>query len=193
VFEAVDTQHDWSAVISSSYDVLFESSASLLGGDQTNGLPPNWIGLTQDGSLVPLEVDGEDTTAYGYDAARAFWRVAMDLEWSGDGRARAFLEQAGFLRDQMEIKGYVNAVYAHDGKPIAEAASTVGVAGALAALSQLDPPSAESMYAGQILGGANRIGPSVSWGDPLDLYSQEWGWFATAMYARAMPNLWSAR
>ena len=43
--------------------------------------------------------------------------------------------------------------------------------------------------AGQVIGGAMRDG-GVFWNDPDDLYSQEWGWFATALYANALPDLW---
>ena len=190
VFAAADHTHDWPAVITSSYQVLFASAASPLDSSQTDGLPPDWVGLTPTGDLIPLETNAEDTTTYGYDAARTFWRVALDWQWSGDGRAQAFLQQAGFLRDQVAIKGYVSAVYAHDGTPLVETPSTVGDAGALGALMQLDPNAASSIYAGQLLGGISRGGDATVWGNPTDLYTQEWGWFATALYANAMPDLW---
>jgi hypothetical protein len=192
VFAVVDQDHDWTGVIDTSYDVLFGASASEITSIRSSGLPPNWIGLTDTGELVPIEVGNEDTTRYGSDAPRTFWRAALDLAWSGDGRAEAFLRQAGFLRDQVAIKGYVSAVYAHDGTPILESPTTVGTAGAFAALTLLDPHAAGSMYAGQILGGVNRSGRLVHWGDPTDLYTQEWAWFTGALYARAMPNLWDS-
>ncbi|MEA2638620.1 MAG: hypothetical protein QOF51_14 [Chloroflexota bacterium] len=192
VFQAADHTHDWQAVISSGYDVLFAASGSPLVSSQTDGLPPDWIGLTQEGDLIPLEMNAVETTQYGYDAARTFWRVALDLQWSGDGRARAFLEQAGFLRDQMAVRGYVSAIYAHDGTPLADTPSTVGDAGAIGALMQLDPNAAANIVANQLIGGAGRNDRDVFWGEPTDLYTQEWGWFATALYANAMPDLWGA-
>jgi len=192
VFAAVDPDHNWSGVVDTSYGVLFASSSALLGAGQSAGLPPDWVGLTSDGTLVPVDLGRGDTTSYGYDAARTYWRVALDAEWWHDGRAQTFLNNAGFLRDQVQTQGFVNALYAHDGTPQTSATSTVGDAGALAALQALDPSSAASLEAGQLLGGASRSSSQVAWGDPDDLYTQEWGWFGTALYAHALPNLWVA-
>jgi hypothetical protein len=82
------------------------------------------------------------------------------------------------------------AVYARDGTPIERAPSLVGTAGALAALQTLEPALAHKLFALQFVTGANRQADFVSWGDPTDLYAQAWGWFATALYADALPDLW---
>jgi hypothetical protein len=193
VFAAVDAGHDWAGLIDSSYRLLFAASSADLGSSQSAGLPPDWVGITPDGTLVPVDLARGDTTVYGYDAARAFWRVALDLEWWGDGRARTFLENGGFLRDQVSQQGFVSAVYAHDGTPAASTPSTVGDAGAIAALQVIDPAGAASLEASQILGGLGQSGGQVAWGDPMDMYTQEWGWFAAALYAHALPNVWVAQ
>jgi hypothetical protein len=83
-------------------------------------------------------------------------------------------------------------VYAHDGTLVRDEPSLVGSAGALAALLTLDPGAANAMYAGQILGRGERAGNELRWGEADDLYAQEWGWFATALYADALPDLWNA-
>lgn len=192
-FEGADPGHNWQAVIDSSYQVLFNASSATLGASQSDGLPPDWIGLTPSTTLTPIDLGKGQTTTYGYDAARSYWRVALDAQWSGDGRATAFLQQAGFLNDQMNTNGYVSAVYAHDGTPVEVNPSTVGDAGAVAAFGLINPGSASALYDGQILGGATRTtSGQVYWGSPTDLYSQEWAWFATALYANALPNLWNA-
>ncbi|HET7092082.1 MAG TPA: hypothetical protein VFI22_01355, partial [Thermomicrobiales bacterium] len=124
------------------------------------------------------------------DAARTYWRVALDLRWSNDGRADAFLRQAGFLRDEVRRKGAVSGVYSHDGKIIEAPPSISTMAGALAALLTLDPDAANTLYASQFVGLADDTGATIHWGDSGDLYTQEWGWFATALYAGATPDLW---
>ena len=106
------------------------------------------------GEPVPLRLEKGDTTRYGFDAARAYWRVALDLRWTGDGRARAYLSQAGFLRDEVQRKGEVSAVYARDGTIEERTPSVVGQAGALAALLTLDPPLAHKLYASRFVGSA---------------------------------------
>lgn len=199
VFAEVDPGHDWRGLIDTSYQVLFDASKSSLGGGQSAGLPPDWVGLEREtGALIPMQLSGEDTTRYGYDAARVYWRIALDQRWSGDGRAAAYLNQAGFLRDEVNRllgdgvnrKGQVSAVYGHDGTVVEEAPSLVGTAGALAALLTLDPGAANTLYARAIVGAVARDGGAVHWGDSDDLYAQEWGWFATALYSGALPDLW---
>jgi len=191
IFGDVDPGHDWAGLVSSSYQTLFDASKALLGGTQSSGLPPDWIGLDRaSGQLVPLHFTSADTTRYGYDAARTYWRVALDFRWSNDGRATAYLQQAGFLRDEVNRKGAVSAVYAHDGGVVEARPSMVSTAGAIAALLTLDPASANLLYANQILGNVGRDGTGVYWEDPNALYTQEWGWFATALYANALPDRW---
>ncbi len=56
--------------------------------------------------------------------------------------------------------------------------------------STLDPSSASALYAGQSSAAASIADGAAHWGDPNDLYAQEWGWFGTAMYANLLPDLW---
>ncbi|MEN9938695.1 MAG: hypothetical protein RLZZ387_5274 [Chloroflexota bacterium] len=193
VFAEADPAHDWLALVDTSYEVLFEASRSTLGAKRTTGLPPDWVGLERNGGeLVPLALEDKDTTQYGYDAARTYWRVALDGRWSGDGRSEAYLRQAGFLRDEVARKGEVSAIYARDGRIVEAAPSTVSDAGALAALLTLDPGAAHRLWSTRI-GSVTRDELGVVWGDPRDLYAQEWGWFGTALYADALPDLWHAK
>ena len=113
-----------------------------------------WGSTAPPASRCPCACRSGDTTRYGFDAARTYWRVALDLRWTGDGRARAYLSQAGFLRDEVERKGEVSAVYARDGTIEERTPSVVGQAGALAALLTLDPPLAHRLYAGRFVGAA---------------------------------------
>ena len=191
VFRQVDPTHDWQALIDSSYAALFEASAARLGADHSAGLPPDWFGIDRTtGEVVPLVLDQHATTNYGFDAARVYWRAALDWRWSQDGRAEAYLGQAGFLRDEVERAGVVGAVYGHDGSVVAGTPSAVSTAGALAALLTLDANAAAALYDEQLLGAGERVPAGLRWGGTGDLYAAEWGWFATALYADALPDLW---
>jgi endoglucanase len=194
VFQEADPEHDWRGVIDSGYATLFALSGATLGATRSSGLPPDWVGLdASTGNLSPLVLEGKpNTTEYGYDAARTYWRIAVDRDWSDDGRAATYLAQAGFLRDEVARKGAPSAVYAHDGSVVEEASSTVGIAGALGALSTLDPPAANGLYAAKVLGEV-QVGPAGAvWGNPDDVYEQAWGWFATALYAGRTVDVWHA-
>jgi len=191
IFREVDPGHNWQGVIDSGYQTLFAASSDPLGARQSSGLPPDWVGMNREtGALVALPFPSSDTTRYGYDAARTYWRVALDLRWSGDGRAQAYLQQAGFLRDEVNRKVAVSAVYAHDGSIILESPSMVSTAGAVAALLTLDPTAANALYAREVVGMVDHDRAGAYWDDPNALYTQEWGWFATALYSDAVPDLW---
>jgi endoglucanase len=194
VFNEVDPGRGWWELIGSSYRVIFESSEAALGNAGSAGLPPDWVGLDpQTGELVPVQLPtvAGDTTVYGYEAARTYWRLALDYRYVEDGRAESFLELAGFLADEIGNKGFVSAVYAKDGTVIEPNPSMVGMAGALAALLTHSPELGHELYVRHIRIEFERYpNNSISWGDPADLYTQEWGWFATALYADALPNLW---
>jgi endo-1,4-beta-D-glucanase Y/4-amino-4-deoxy-L-arabinose transferase-like glycosyltransferase len=192
IFQEVDPAHDWLGVIATGYEVLFRVAEAPFGRSESAGLPANWVGLDRnDGAFIPLWLDGQDRTRYGYDAARTYWRVALDLRWNDDGRARRYLELAGFLRDEVARKGYVSAVYEHDGAVVEDTPSAVSTAGAVAALLTLDPDAAHALHAAQTVGESGRTAAGVTWGNPNDIYAQAWGWFGTAFYADVLPNLWS--
>jgi hypothetical protein len=176
------------------YRLLFDNSAAPLEAERSSGLPPDWFGIDKTtGVVVALPPSGGATTHYGYDAPRTYWRLALDLRWNGDGRATAYLGQAGFLRDEVNRSGSVRAVYAHDGTVVQDRPTIVGVAGAVAALLTLDPSAANTLYASQLIGDSQRrTNGEVYWGDAADLYAQEWGWFATALYANQLPDMWHA-
>jgi endo-1,4-beta-D-glucanase Y len=67
----------WNALIEGSYELYPIYQARM------EGLVPDWSG-----------VDGSDWygAGYSYDACRTPWRVMVDLGFSGDARARTFLE-----------------------------------------------------------------------------------------------------
>ena len=196
IFKEVDPTHDWSGLIDTGYQTLQKGAAMPVDGVRSAGLPPDWIGIDRTtGNLValPRTDSKEDSSRYGYDAARAYWRVGLDLKWSGDARATAFLSQAQFLDSEVRRTGSIGAVYGHDGTPVVLQPSLVGVAGAVAALLQRDPDVAQTLYAAQISGGFTHDANGAYWGTPTDLNTQQWGWFTTAYYANALPDLWHAR
>lgn len=192
VFGVADPGHDWFGLLNAGYQLIDGAARSPLGGASSAGLPPDWIGMERtSGGLQPLSLPGKNTTQYSFDAARTFWRVALDYRWTHDGRDAAFLKRAQFLAQEVGRKGTVSAAYAHDGTVVQQSPSSVSVAGALAALMTIDPPKADALYWGSIVGAATP-GPhgTTTWGDPTDLYTQEWVWFASAFYNNTLPDLW---
>ncbi|MGC4088351.1 MAG: glycosyl hydrolase family 8 [Polyangiaceae bacterium] len=83
------TSYNWNAVIDSSYTILSAASGSL-------GLVPNWVNAQGAGVNGP----GNDSNglAYGYDACRTPFRIALDYCMNGEPRAKAYLDKiTGFF------------------------------------------------------------------------------------------------
>jgi len=192
IFQEVDPAHPWLELLDTGYALIERLSVQSLAGERPAGLPPDWVALRRDsGALVPAELGANDTTLYAYDAPRLYWRVALDLDWSAEPRARAYLSSARLLGEAARGAGpagsYTRAGAISEREPI-----MVGQAGALAALRTLDPARYAQLYL-RLIAGAAMGGPgSYWWGEQSDLYTQEWAWFAVAMRAAALPNLWHA-
>jgi hypothetical protein len=189
----LDPENRWFELVETSYRVIFESAELNFYSERSAGLPPDWIGIDPEtGELLPVDLgDDRDTTIYGFEAPRTYWRIALDQRFFEDGRALSFLDMAGFIHEEIERKGYTSSVYSEAGDILESHTSKVSLAGSLAALLTRDPKTANELYIDQFKKGITRYSDnSISWGEPASLYDQEWGWFAVALYADAMPNLW---
>jgi endo-1,4-beta-D-glucanase Y len=74
-----DQAATWTALRDGSYQLYAIYQARL------NNLVPDWS--APDGSDA-----GSEYNNYGYDACRAPWRVAVDYAWTGDTRAKTFMQ-----------------------------------------------------------------------------------------------------
>lgn len=191
LFAELDHSRDWYTLLDSGYTLIDAAAKAPLGAARSSGLPPDWIGMDRStGQLQPVAIQGRDTTRFGYDAARAFWRVALDYRWTRDGRAGAFLRRAQFLADEVGRKASVAAVYSHAGSIVEPNPSLVATAGAVAALMTIDPAKAGALFSRDVVGAAvNGGAQGTYWGDPRDLYAQEWAWFGIAFYADTLPDI----
>jgi endo-1,4-beta-D-glucanase Y/4-amino-4-deoxy-L-arabinose transferase-like glycosyltransferase len=178
VFQEVDPDHDWQGVIDSGYSMLRAASTAPLGTARPAGLLPDWVGLDRaTGELVPLQIPSGDSTIYGADAPRAYFRVALDQRWTGDERATKLLEGALFLRSELVRNGSIGAVYERDGAVSESFPSPTGTAGAIAALLTIDDALADRLYTELVVGDESL---TSIWGS--DLLAHEWSWFAAALY-----------
>ena len=179
------------------------------GRERSAGLPPDWVGLDratgQPGAAAP--------------AARRHHPLRLrrrpDLLAGGPrpstGRAtagpRAYLSQAGFLRDEVQRKGEVSAAYAHDGTIVEQARQRRRPGRSAGRPAQtLDPPACPHRCTPAVLRGPGRLRRHDRAGDgrrPAGRRAPLTGptrttctprtgpWFATALYANALPNLWN--
>lgn len=186
VFARVDTGHDWTALVQSSYDLIDRVLEAPLDRATSAALPPNWVRLdTQNGSFAPLA--GSLTTDYGYDALRLPWRLALDYQWNREPRAARALHRLGFLGGQWRKTGKIAATYAHDSSSPASYESPSMYGGSIGYFTVADRPDEGAVYNRKL---AALYNPDTqSWRRSLSYYDDNWAWFGMAMHLSALPDL----
>lgn len=188
LFAAADPDHPWESLLDAGYALIERLGHESLAGESPVGLPPDWAAIRRaDGALLPADLGPRDSTLYSYDAPRLYWRVALDLAWADDPRARLYLEGAHFLRQAVAAGGPA-ASYTRAGAVEGSGTTMVGIAGAYAALRICDPPLAEQLYDERIATAARGTNDELWWGEPGDLYTQEWAWFIIALRVGRAPQ-----
>ncbi len=191
IFAEVDPEHPWDKLADDSYYLL--DRMSRLNEGQTSStfsLVPNWL-LIDDGGAYEVAPDTmvRQGSVYGYDAFRLYWRIALDYEWYNSNEALEYLELvAPFFEAEWRQRQSIPALYALDGTPVAQYDDVSTNTGPLAIFSVTNPLLAIDFFSETFWQEFHRDG---YWRDPEDYYDQNWGWFATALYAKNTPNLWN--
>ena len=187
IFAEADTQHNWYRLAADSYRIIRELENLPTGGQMTN-LLPNWVVVDKNGAYRPLSPGrSSPSDQYGYDSFRLMWRLALDYVWFDAEEAKNYLgEVFPFFRDEWNRHGKIYAVYSTAGVNQVPYDDISTYAGAMSIFSVIDPDLAIELYAKSFWSEYQR----GYWGDGDNYYNQNWGWFATALYARDLPNLW---
>lgn len=181
IFARVAPSHPWLRLVDTSYRVLNACTSSPLGERSSAGLPPNWCALTRaSGAVAPIHTI-KMTDAYGYDAFRVMWRIALDYEWNKEPRARTYLERSAFLRQQWQRKGVLLAVYGHDGTPLTTQEDLTVYGGDIADFVVADPAAARVIAARKLLPAFRRSAGAAYWGQQYSYYEQNWIWLGLAL------------
>ncbi|MDF1497982.1 MAG: glycosyl hydrolase family 8 [Patescibacteria group bacterium] len=191
IFAEIDPSHNWMELVNTSYDILYNSSESLLGYNKSIGLPPNWCAINPDEEIISAEHLGDFSRDYSYDAIRTPWRIALDYQWNKEPRAKKYLESLEFLNKEWLEKKKISASYSHDGEHWENYESTASYGTNLGYFIITNPETAQEIYEEKILGKYFEDEEKSYWNDPKNYYEQNWGWFGTALYADKLPNLWN--
>ena len=187
LFAKFDNAHPWDALASSSYEILARSTSLSLDVSQSDGLPPDWIGInTQTGALSVL-ASPPHSTGFGFEALRIPWRLALDWEWFGEPRAKEVLSHFSFLRDEWKAHRKLARIYGHDGTPLDSVESSAIYGGTLGYFLVAEPALATEIYQSKL---APLYDPGTStWQPKLSYYDDNWVWFGIALYSHALPDL----
>lgn len=128
----------WNHVVDVNYEALF-NSLNDQNGNAENGLVPAWSNFKGE----PVEAFDGASTHFQTDSIRALFRIAQHYHWTGDARAKAYLDKvnsffvplgAGNLTDEYELDGTPKPMCA----PEASSRSAV-VVGCTAVAAMSDP------------------------------------------------------
>lgn len=189
VFALVDTEHPWSRAIDGTYTLLNKASQSPLDTKVSAGLPPDWVRIHRITGEVSAPTTEGNTSQFGYDAIRVIWNVALDFQWSGDNRAKTYLESLSFLHDEWEKREALMATYTHSGAVTQNGAyETPAMYGATIAYFKVEHPDiAADIYRDKLE--ALFDSDSNTWRQQLSYYDDNIAWFGIALYNNLLPNL----
>lgn len=109
----------WNRVIDTGYAIL-EKCLNEAAGNATNGLAPAWC---DPDTGEPEETNGVDN--YQYDSARIPFRIGQDYCYSGDERAKAYLQKVSAFFAGVGAANIVDG-YELDGTPFPDPATKPG-------------------------------------------------------------------
>lgn len=171
LFAQVDTnpEHDWLALVDSSYDVLEQTQAL-----SEQGLPADWVLLDWPTQAIQSIPNGAPLQSrYSFDAYRVWWRVAWDLAWYDEPRAYQFLENhLFFLAELWQESGQIPAVMTLSGDALADYESTSQYGMLYLAFQQIYPDLAEEVLDRKIITTYDR----GIWDDADAYYVQNLAW-----------------
>jgi endoglucanase len=186
-FAKADPDHDWMAVVDSSYDFLNRSIEAPLNSGTSAGLPPDWVFMDRTTGELSAPTTANLTTNYSYDAMRTPWRLGMDYEWNDEPRAKETLEKMSYFSKQWEEQGVLYSTYSHSGQALTqdEVAETYGTA--MAYFDVVNPAQASEVYDQKIKTLYNQN--TNGWKEPLTYYASNWFWFGVGLHENQLPNL----
>lgn len=175
-----DKNDDWNSLLTPSYDLLNKVGTLTINGDKGDGLPPDWIVMSRDGTFqAPYDTGLTDNNSF--DAMRVPWEIALDYQWNKDPRDLQYLQTAfAEYESNYNATGRLATTYAYNGVATDDTENPTRYATALGYFIVADPKQADSIYQNKIIklySNANN-----TFNSHLPYYDQNWLWFGTALY-----------
>lgn len=186
VFDRVDPDHDWMALVDGSYALLQELVEQPLDADRVAGLPPDWVRL--DPRTGEFSAPGGDlTTQFGSEALRLPWRLALDHAWNNEPRALRLLEGQDVLAREWTEQGRLVAAYERNGTPATDREAPALYGGAMGYFTTVRPDLADEVYTDALLPLYDPDTGDLT--EQLGYYDSTWVWFGMALHLDELPNL----
>lgn len=171
IFAEIDEQHNWQALVNSSYRLT-----NLCIDNIKSGLPPDFFYMNKSTGQIIL-VEGKSD--FSYDAIRVFYRFYIDYILTKEPRAEILLAKSKFFIDIWKHEGTFYTNYKQSGEPkdLNEAIGSIAIL--LPIIKLYDKRVAQDIYKKKILANYHFEG---YWEDPLNYYAQNLVWFGLLLY-----------
>ncbi len=188
IFAEVDPAHPWMMLKETSYAILNETETKKLDTKISAKLPPDWVSLDLEVGSIVQPYHQDKTTNFSDDAFRVLWRVALDLEWHRDPRAKKYLaSQVKFFETEWEQKGKIYNTYTHAGESLSTHESASLYATIASSFISVNQEFARDVFETKVAGLYNPDTEELS--SDLGYYPQNWVWFGMALYSHSLMNL----
>jgi endoglucanase len=190
IFAQADPGRSWIRLVDTSYEVLQGCTTAKL--DQNKGvLPPEWCALDKTtNKFTQVQSADSKATEYGYNAFRIPWRITLDYQWNKDARARNYLSQLTVLGKEYTEKKKLATAYKHNGDVWEDYESVAAYGGNIGYFMMTNKKQADNIYKEKMLKKFYEDKDRSYWDDSKNYYTQNWGWFGTALYTNQLQNLW---
>ncbi len=185
-FAKVDTAHDWTGLVDSTYTTLSSAMSSPLNTTTSANLPPDWVYVNKSTGELTAPTVSTLTTNFSYDAIRTVWRVSLDYQWNKDKRAKALLAKMSFLADSYNKDGKLYSTYSHAGKTLVTDEVPAMYGATLGYFLIQKPDMSETIYVDKL---KSMYNPATNrWKQPMSYYSDNWAWFGMALANEKLIN-----
>lgn len=177
VFEEVDPNHDWNALIDSSYEILTRAVAQ-----SETRLVPDWVEISLDNDNVKLYQDPMDGRSdFGYEAIRTYWRIGLDSLMNPlEKRALLLLKTKNMLPRYWKIRKDMPVSITWDGIVRHPELQSGAIYGAVFPSVYIqDRGLGEELLQKKIL---PNLKPGGQWNTKNDYYAQNWLWCGLGIY-----------
>jgi endo-1,4-beta-D-glucanase Y len=190
IFAQVDESNPWLELVDSSYAALSACTTARL-DTEVGVLPPEWCAIDKRSGLARMpNANQPRASEYAFNAFRVPWRVALDYQWYQEPKAVEYFEQLDFLDQEWRRNRRIAVSYRHNGEVWDDYESAAAYAGNLGYFLVMNPAQAGQIYRTKILDKFYEDDRMSFWEDADNYYTQNWAWFATALYGEAYVNFW---
>lgn len=180
LFFDITQDRRWLELIQTTYEALIPLSRRL-GEEPGVGLIPDWCLLH---GRDHFTVAPGQSAAFGWDAVRIPWRLALAGLWFQDARSQDFLKTTfiPFSLAQWRNQGRIFATYSYIGQPLVAYESPVIYASMVAAALATGDRTLAKQATNKILSFYQETPEGGFFNRPDDYYSNNWAWFGLATY-----------